>query len=77
MARAIRIRTEAMESLTKTLGLNASQAAERIGVKRQTFIRGMEGGNVSAAFVAGTLVGFGLRDFNQMFYTVATEQQAA
>lgn len=77
MTKVIKLNTEAMKTLVRTLGLSESQAAERIGVKRQTFVRAMEGGNVSAAFVAGVLIGFGLEDFGQMFYTTTREEIAA
>ncbi|WP_411707790.1 hypothetical protein ACLI1L_000161 [Corynebacterium sp. LaCa117] len=76
MANSIRVKANEMRKLSELYKLNASGMAERIGVNRETYLRAMEGGNVSASFVAGATLGFGI-EFSSLFYSVRAENVAA
>ena len=74
MTNAIRVRTDRMKNLTEIHGLNESEAARRIGCSRQTYRRAIGGENVSAGFVAGACLSFGV-PFDALFHTVRIEAE--
>lgn len=76
MTNSIRVKRDKMADLAELHSLNPSGMAKRIGVQRQTYIRAMDGENVSAAFVAGATLGFGI-PFDALFYSVRNEESEA
>lgn len=76
MTSTIKVKTEQMKKLAELHGLNETRAAEKIGVGRQTYRRAMEGENVSAGFVAGACLGFGV-PFDSLFCAVSHPQATA
>lgn len=64
----IKIKTDRMQQLTELHGLSNAKAAEKIGISKQTFLRALEGESVSARFVAGACLGFGI-PFDSLFET--------
>lgn len=76
MTNTLKVRVDQMKKLVELHGLTESRAAEKIGVGRQTYRRAMEGENVSAGFVAGACLGFGV-PFDSLFRAVSAEQPSA
>lgn len=76
MTHSIKVRTDRMESLAEVHNLTPAGMAERIGVTEQTYKRAMSGENVSAAFVAGATLAFGI-DFAALFTSVSAPQTNA
>lgn len=69
MSHSIKVKQDKMSDLAALHDLTPAGMAKRIGVNRQTYNRAMEGENVSAAFVAGATLGFGI-PFDALFYSV-------
>lgn len=76
MTNSIKVKQDKMHDLAKLHKLNPSGMAQRIGVQRQTYVRAMAGENVSAAFVAGATLGFGI-PFDALFYSVTNANNQA
>ena len=68
------VRQDSVRGLQRSLGLSDGAMAEKIGVSRQTYLRGLSGEPVSPDFAAGLLVAFGGK-FEAAFY-VTTCQNA-
>lgn len=69
MSNVIKLNAQAMRTLMELHGLTRSTAAKKIKVSPQTFDRALSGENVSAGFVAGTALAFGVQ-FDRMFQVV-------
>lgn len=76
MAKVIRVKTNAMQTLRELHKKNETGMAKTIGCSRNTYIRAMNGENVSAAFVAGAAVGLGV-PFDTLFYVTDNDAEAA
>lgn len=76
MSKTLRVRQDQMKKLMELHGLSEGQAAERIGVGRQTYRRAMSGENVSAGFVAGACLGFQV-PFDSLFYAASADRPIA
>lgn len=73
----IKAKTDKLKELQRALGANDSGMAELIGCTRQTYRRAIEGGTVSAAFIAKVSLKFQV-PFDTYFETTSqTDKNAA
>ncbi|MCL0120657.1 hypothetical protein [Corynebacterium pygosceleis] len=76
MQTSIKVKTDKIRDLQKILGYSDIRMAKEIGVTRATYDRAINGGSISARFIAGATVAF-RTPFDALFYIETAEQVPA